>query len=196
MTSGLTEYAFCMSKEHKPTSKLVEESLRLAGGVRDPKVKKIVANRYEKALSLLPEEAVALFLLHKRELRVIVMPDPRLPVGMSTRTDGPPSGRRYTIFLYEEHTRWPEDHFLGALLRELGHVVAKRPPEAEWPEARGERARFKEMLECRADAMVWRWGLKHYNMSYLVATFPQHWVERIVKQIGKFFLNEKWEEYN
>lgn len=185
-----------MSKEHRPTSKFVEETLRLAGGVRDPKVKKVFADRYEKTLSLLPEEVLDLFLSRKRDVQVIVMPDPKLPVGMSTRTEGPPKQRRYTIFLYEEHSLWPEDHFLGGLLRELGHVVAKRPPEAEWPKARGERARFKEMLECRADAMVWRWGLRHYNMSYLVATFPQHWVERIVKQIGDFFLSEKWKAYD
>lgn len=185
-----------MSEEHTLTRKFVEESLRLAGGGRDPHVRKIIAERYEKALSLLPDEALDLFSSHKRNVQVIVMPDPKLPVGMSTRSEGPPKQRRYTIVLYEEHARWPEDHFLGGLLRELGHVVAKRPPEDEWPKVRGERAHFKEMLECRADAMVWRWGLRHYNMSYLAATFPQHWVDRIVKQIGDLFLTEKWEAYD
>jgi hypothetical protein len=185
-----------MSLEHRPAGKLVQESLRLAGGVREPEVKKIVAARYEKALTLLPDEVLDLFVSGKRKVRVIVMPDPKLPMGMLTRSEGTPRERKYTIFLYEEHGTWPADRFLGALLRELGHVVANRPPENEWPEARGDRARFKEMLECRADAMVWRWGLRHYSMSYLVATFPQHWVERIVKEIGDFFLKENWEEYD
>jgi hypothetical protein len=123
------------------------------------------------------------------------MPDVQFPVGMSTKTDGPAHKRKYTIFLYSEHTHWPEDHFIGALLHELGHVVAQRPPESEWPVSRAERARFKEMLESRADAMVWRWGLRHYNICYLCATYPEHWVHRIINNITKVLLEEGDNQY-
>lgn len=182
-----------MTREKKTTIQFVQDSLRVTGGGSDARAKEITASRYEKALSLLPDEVLDLFLSGRRQLKVIVMPDPKLPMGMFTRTDGPPKRRRYTIFLYEEHGSWSEDRFLGALLRELGHVVAERAPENEWPEGRGERARFKEMLECRADAMVWSWGLRHYSMSYIAATYPQHWVDRIVKQIGQCVLAEGWQ---
>ena len=179
-----------MIHDKKTTSQFVEDSLRLAGGTREPLAREIVANRYDKALSLLPDEVLSLFLSGKRQMKVIVMPDPKLPTGMFTKTDGSPGQRKYTVFLYEEHTSWPEDHFLGAFLRELGHVVTERPPEEEWPRNRGERARFKEMLECRADATVWQWGLRHYSIRYIAATYPEHWVERIVKQIGDYCLAE------
>jgi hypothetical protein len=64
------------------------------------------------------------------------------------------------------------------------------PPEDEWQATRGDRARFKEKLEHRSDAMVWRWGLRHYSMSYITATYPSHWVERIAEEIGKTMLDD------
>lgn len=171
-------------------AKYVSDHLRLAGGVRNPKVRDVASALFEKALSVLPEEVLDLFVSGARSLKVIVMPDAKLPLGMTTRSEGPPARRTYTIFLYEEHGGWPEDHFIGALLHELAHVVGERPPETEWPTSRGERARFKERLECRADSMVWRWGLKHYDMRFLTATYPQHWVERIVKDIERMLDEE------
>jgi hypothetical protein len=131
-----------------------------------------------------------LFLSESRHLTVTVMADTALPLGMATRPEGSPGKRRYTIVSYLEHAAWPEDRFIGAFLRELGHVVGQRPREDEWPVARGDRARFKEKLEHRADALVWRWGLRHYSMSYLVATFPEHWVERIVVEIERTLLED------
>jgi hypothetical protein len=118
------------------------------------------------------------------------MPNTALPLGMRTSSEGPPEARTYTIMVFREHEEWSENHFLGAFLRELGHVVAERPPESEWPTPRGERSRFREKLEYRADAMVWRWGLRHYSMSHLTATYQPHWVDRIVEEIGKILVKE------
>jgi hypothetical protein len=153
------------------------------------------AERFEKALSLLPEDVLKIFLAGARNLTVVIMPDAGLPLGMSTRSQGPPEARTYRIMLYEEQQEWSEDLFLGAFLRELGHVVAERPPEVEWPKSRGDRARYKERLEYVADAMVWRWGLRHYSMRHLTATYPKHWVEKIVVEIGKILLEEGEPQY-
>lgn len=141
--------------------------------------------RIGKAFGLLPEEVIDLFLSGSRSLAVLIVPDTGLPYGMSTASRGPADARVYTITVHEENQGWPEDLFLGAFLRELGHVVALRPPETEWPQSRGDRARYKERLEYIADAMVWRWGLRHYSIRHLTATYPEHWVERIVVEIGK-----------
>ncbi len=146
--------------------------------------------RVAKAFALLPEDVLDLFLSGARSLTIIVVPDQGLPYGMSTSSHGPSEAREYTITLHEENQGWPEDLFVGAFLRELGHVVAQRPPEKEWPRARGDRARYKERLEYVADAMVWRWGLRHYSMRHLTATYPEHWVERIVDEIGKVLLED------
>jgi hypothetical protein len=183
-----------MTHEKKTTRSMVQDSLRLAGGVRDCRNREIAAARYEQALSLLPEEVLDSFLAGRYAVRIIVMPDPQLPMGMSIKVEDSGNKRRYTIFVYEEQCGWPEDRFLGALLRELGHVVAGKPPEHRWPQARGERARFKEMLECKADALVWQWGLRHYSMSHLNATYPPHWVDRIVKQISEYMDSGEWHE--
>jgi hypothetical protein len=156
---------------------------RTTGAVRSQTLERIV-----KALSLLPEEVLGLFLSGSRSLTVIVEPDATLPYGMSTSSRGPAGAREYAIVLHEENQDWTEDLFLGAFLRELGHVVAQRPPEVEWPQTRGDRARYRERLEYVADAMVWRWGLRHYSMRHLAATYPEHWVERIVVEIGKILL--------
>jgi hypothetical protein len=141
------------------------------------------ATRIEKAFSLLPQYALDLFLLGGRDLRMVLDHSPGFPFGMKTSSSGTGSSRTYTITFYEEHGSWQEDLFLGSLLRELGHVAAGRPPENEWPLATGDRARFREALECRADSMVWRWGLKDYSMIHLNATYPSQWVERIVQDI-------------
>jgi len=158
--------------------------------VDNGKLKSVTLARFQKALECLPEDVLDLFLSGARQLTVLVVPDPGLPMGMSTRSAGPPDRRRYTVTVFEEHQSWAENHFLGAFLRELGHVVGGRPPEEEWPSSRAERALYKEMLECRADAMVWKWGLKHYSLSYLHATFPPHWVDRIVSDISRTILED------
>jgi hypothetical protein len=154
------------------------------------KERTVLLERFEKAFSVLPPEIAELFLSEDRTLSVVVLPDTKLPLGMRTKSEGPPEARTYTIMVFREHAEWSENHFLGAFLRELGHVAAERPPESEWPEARGDRSRFKEKLECRADAMVWRWGLRHYSMIHLTATYPAHWVDRIVAEIDKMLLKE------
>jgi len=147
-------------------------------------------DRIEKAFSLLPDEVLDLFLSGVRSMMVIIAPDQSIPYGMSTASQGPSRAREYTITIHEENQGWPEDLFIGAFLRELGHVVAQRPPESEWPQSRGDRARYKERLESVADAMVWRWGLRHYSIRHLTATYPEHWVERIVEEIEKMLLEE------
>ncbi len=168
----------------------VRKNARFASGLQHTDIQPVTRGRFEKAFSLLPEDVLDLFLSRHRSLAVIVTANSAFPMGMATSTEGPASSRRYTIVVYDEHQTWPENHFIGAFLRELGHVVAERPPEDEWPPGRGDRSRYKEKLECRADAMVWNWGLRHYSMSHLSATYPPHWVDRIVEDISKTVLDD------
>jgi hypothetical protein len=156
----------------------------------DGNARSIFFERIEKSFALLPEEVLDLFLKGSRNLVVVVMADTELPLGMGAKSEGPAKRRKYMVLTYSEHSTWPENRFIGAFLRELAHVATERPPENEWPLQRGDRARFKEQLEHHADAMVWRWGLRHYSMSYLDATYPPHWVERIVVEIGRILLEE------
>lgn len=179
-----------MATKEKSLDQYVRQIVHFTDALPDRDIRAIMVGRFQKALSLLPEEIQELFLSGSRNLTVAVMPDTSLPLGMATRTEGPTGKRRYTIETYIEHHDWPEDRFIGAVLRELAHVVVRRPPEEEWPVARADRARFKEKLELRADVTVWCWGLRHYSMAYLVATFPEHWAERIVTAIAKTLLEE------
>ncbi|MGB6063394.1 MAG: hypothetical protein WBG50_01210 [Desulfomonilaceae bacterium] len=179
-----------MSQEREAVAQYVREHVQFDRSGKSGKVISAAGKRFEKAFLLLPNEVLRLFLSGARNLTIVITPDPALPLGMSTKTQGPPNAREYKITVYDEHQEWPEDLFLGSFLRELGHVVAQRPPEDEWPTSRGDRARYKERLEYIADAMVWRWGLRHYSMRHLTATYPQHWVERIVVEIGKILLEE------
>ena len=172
-------------------SEYVRDHVRLSPHSKKRTVRADTSARIEKALSLLPDEALDLFLSNERLLTVIIEPDLKIPFGMNTRTRSYADGRKYTITIREEHEDWSEDLFLGAFLRELAHVVGEWPPEEEWPAARGDRARFRERMEYVADAMVWRWGLRHYSMRHLYATYPEHWVERIITEIGKIMLEDK-----
>ena len=180
-----------MTQETDAVAEYVREHVQIERSRNDKGSSPVSTDRFEKIFSILPEEVLDLFLTEARSLSVKVMPDPSLPLGMQTRTKGSVGRRKYTIVVYGEHFQWPQDLFIGAFLRELGHVVAERPPETEWPTSRGDRSRFREKLECRADAMVWRWGLRHYNMQFLTATYPEHWVETIIEQIGKMLLEEE-----
>lgn len=157
----------------------------------DRNARSIFHERIEKSFSLLPDEILRLFLKGSRKLVVVVMSDPQVPLGMATKSEGRAKKRKYSLLTYAEHASWPEDRFIGAFLRELAHAVAEQPPKDEWPALRGDRARFKENLEHRADAMVWRWGLRHYSMSFLAATYPPHWVERIIVEIGNVLQEEE-----
>ena len=168
----------------------VKKTLHVPGKDVSNETKRIAGERLEKVFSVLPDKIVELFMTGDRPLTIRILPDTGLPVGMKTSSMEHGQGPRYEIVVRDEHVRFPEDLFIASMLRELGHVVGEIPPEADWPATRGDRARFKESLECRADAMVWRWGLRHYSMRYLTATFPEHWVERIVEDIGKMLLTE------
>ncbi len=150
-----------------------------------------ICSRLVTAMKLLPDDELELFLSEGRKISMEIVVDPKLPFGIKTRSGGPLETRNYTIFICEECGEWDENRFLGALLRELGHIVAEIPPEEEWPVSRGDRARFKEYTELVADCMVWKWGLRHYDMSFLVSTFPPHWVERIVTDIEKLILADE-----
>jgi hypothetical protein len=177
--------------QNNPIAQYVKRIVRLETELADRDFESLLYERLEKAFSLLPEEVLGLFLKGSRTLVVEVMADTQLPLGMATKSKGAVRKRQYVVVTYPEHAEWSENRFIGAFLRELGHVVAQRPPEEEWPVSRGDRARFKERLEYQADAMVWRWGLRHYSMSFLSATYPPHWVERIVEEIGKTMLEEE-----
>lgn len=179
-----------MTSRKRSRDEYVRDVVRFAGVAPKSSLCATMLERFQKAFSLIPDEVADLFLARSLHLGVTVMPDTAFPLGMSTRSEGPSGRRRYSIVSYQEHGEWPEDRFIGAFLRELAHVAAQRPPEEEWPLPRAERARFKERLEHRADAMVWRWGLRHYSMSYITATFPAHWVEPILAGIEKAMLEE------
>ena len=146
--------------------------------------------RILKVFESLPPDVSDLFLNGFRNLKIVVVPDPGLPFGMKTRAHVSSNGLIYTISICDEAQDWPEDHFIGSVFRELGHVVAELPPEEEWPLNRGARARFKEQAECRADALVWSWGLRHYDIIFLSATYPSHWVDKIVNDISLMLLSE------
>jgi len=150
--------------------------------------KALFAERLEKSFSVLPHTILELFLLDERRIMIKITQDTGFPLGMHTTPQGDAGARSYDIVMLREHQNWSEDCFIGGFLRELGHVVCQKPPESEWPTARGDRARFKEHLEDAADTAVWRWGLRHYSMAYLQATFPPHWVERIVERVSEMML--------
>jgi len=180
-----------MTENTDNVSKYVKGILRFQSLGRNKEARSETALRIEKAFSLMPRDVLELFLSGERALQITVGPDTGFPLGMRTKTQGPPDDRKYAISMQEEEVAWPEERFLGSFLRELGHVVAQRPPESEWPEARGDRSRFRERLEAIADAMVWRWGLRHYNMSHLAATYPAHRLEMIITQIGEILEEEQ-----
>ncbi len=146
--------------------------------------KETTKSRVNKAFESLPRDVLDLFLKGARNLQIKIIPDPILPFGMKTRSESYLGELIYTLTVCDETQDWQEDHFLGSFLRELGHVVAMLPPECEWPTDRGARARFRELAECKADAMVWKWGLRHYDIIYLSATYPSHWVDKIVNDIS------------
>ena len=148
----------------------------------------VTESRIMKAFDNLPLEILNLFLDGSRNLSIRIIPDPKLPFGMRTITKRSSNALVYTLNICDEAQDWAEDHFLGAVLRELGHVTAELPPEDEWPLERGARARFKESVECKADALVWSWGLRHYDIIYLSETYPSHWVDKIVDDISMMIL--------
>ncbi|MBI4963381.1 MAG: hypothetical protein HY913_08890 [Desulfomonile tiedjei] len=180
-----------MDERNNLIADYVKSIVSLKASVVDRQSLSVFYERIGKAFSLLPEEVLDLFLKGSRKLVVVVMADTDLPLGMITKSEGHAKRRKYTVLTYAEHVNWPENHFIGAFLRELAHAVSEKPPKEEWPVARGDRARFKEKLEHSADALVWKWGLRHYSMSHLAATYPPHWVERIVAEIEKTLLEEE-----
>jgi len=159
-------------------------------GIRFDKARiNLTKSRIIKAFDSLPIEILDLFVCGSRNLFIKMIPDPKLPFGMRTKTEKSAKGTTYWLNICDESQDWSEDHFLGSFLRELGHVVAELPPEDEWPQERGARARFRESVECKADAMVWSWGLRHYDIIYLSETYPSHWVDKIVNDISLMLLS-------
>jgi len=180
-----------MPGNEEALDRYVRDTLHWRSPGQDRQARAITALRIKKAFSLLPKKVLGLFLSHNRRLTIEVVEDTPIPLGMRTAAEGPAGARGYTISLHDEELARPEEFFIGSFLRELGHVVAERPPEDEWPKPRAERARFKERLESRADAMVWRWGLRHYGMIHLSATYPQHRLDAIVADIARVLLEEE-----
>lgn len=178
-----------MNKDH--IDKYLKSRVKFAYSDENPEQRSITIDRFSKAFSLLPPDVLDLFTSGKRKLSIRLVENLDLPFGMLTRTDGPRNSRKYAISAFREQEEWPEDLFIGCFLRELAHVVCERPPEEEWPPSRGDRARFKESLELEADAMVWRWGLKHYSLRHLNATYPKHWAEKIAEDIEILLNTEK-----
>ncbi|MFH0960185.1 MAG: hypothetical protein V1897_15940 [Pseudomonadota bacterium] len=173
-----------MAENRERISEFLNSRLDFGAITSDSNRGKTTSLRIVKAFESLPGEILDLFLTGTRNLRIRLIPDPILPFGMKTRSENCSGQLIYTLTVCNEAQDWDEDRFLGSFLRELGHVVAMLPPECEWPTNRGERARFRELVECKADAMVWKWGLRHYDIIYLSATYPSHWVDKIVNDIS------------
>ncbi len=176
-----------MEPREKEIHSYVQAHLQFDAVIGDNE-KAFFTKRLEKSFSVLPHTILEMFLLDQRRITIKITQDTGFPLGMHTTPRGNAAARSYDIVMLREHQNWSEDRFIGGFLRELGHVVRQKPPESEWPSARGDRARFKEQLEDAADTAVWRWGLRHYSMAYLQATFPQHWVERIVERVSEMML--------
>ncbi len=177
-----------MVEVNHAVSDYVERRLDFKGIKSDKSRIDVTEYRIIKAFDSLPLEILNLFLNGSRILSIKIVPDPKLPFGMRTIAERSSNGLAYTLNICNEAQDWAEDHFLGAFLRELGHVTAELPPEDEWPLERGARARFKESAECKADALVWSWGLRHYDIIYLSETYPSHWVDKIVNNISMMLL--------
>jgi hypothetical protein len=169
--------------------KYVADNLEFQFDEVDNQVKESASARFETAFLLLPGDVLEMFLSGSRRLKIRIAPNPALPMGMATSSEGDSTGGGYIITSYPEHLEWDERRFIGAFLRELGHVVLNRPPEVQWPTDRLERSQFKEELECKADAVVWKWGLMSYNVDYLYHTYPTHWAERIIGSIEELLEN-------
>lgn len=176
-----------MGPLHRDIHSYVQDCLQFDPRIGDQE-RALFTERLEKSFSVMPQTVVDLFLLDERRITIKIMPDTGFPLGMNTTPFGDSAGRTYEVVMLREHQNWSEERFIGGFLRELGHVVCQKPPESEWPTRRGDRARFKEQLEYLADTTVWRWGLRHYSMAYLSATFPPHWVERIVERVSEMVL--------
>ncbi|MGC8605765.1 MAG: hypothetical protein ACP5VS_19040 [Desulfomonilaceae bacterium] len=169
-------------------SDYVKRRLDFKGLKHDKSKIEATKSRVIRAFENLPLEILNLFLDGSRNLSIKIIPDPKLPFGMRTITERSSKELVYTLNICDEAQGWAEDHFLGAVLRQLGHITAELPPDDEWPKERGARARFKESIECKADALVWSWGLRHYDMIYLSETYPSHWVDKIVNDISMMML--------
>jgi hypothetical protein len=171
-----------MNTSHQEVMEFVANVVRFHPSL-DAAIRKRSKSLLRQAFFLLPAKVRDRFLGGIPPLSILVLPDEALPVGMTTGVEVLQSTRTYLITMHSEHLDWPDKDFIGAFLRELGHVEGRRPPEDEWPIPRAERSKFREILECRADAMVWRWGLKEYSLAHLNRTYPAHWMERIVADI-------------
>lgn len=175
-----------MNADEVSVGKYLKDNLEFHPDVADDQIREFAAARFTNAFLLLPGDILDMFLSGSRRLKIRLSPNTALPMGMATRSEGDSKVGKFIITSYPEHLEWDERHFIGAFLRELGHVVLNRPPEVEWPTGRLERSQFKEELECKADTIVWKWGLMSFNVDYLYNTYPTHWAERIIESIEKF----------
>ena len=176
-----------MGAEQADIHSYVQNCIQFDPVVGEPE-KRLFIDRLERSFSALPQRILQLFLLRERKITIRIIADTGFPLGMHTTPLGDSTSRTYDIVMLREHQNWTEERFIGGFLRELGHVVCQKPPESEWPTNRGDRARFREQLEYDADTAVWLWGLRHYSMAYLRASFPPHWVERIVQRVSELML--------
>lgn len=179
-----------MSEQPELLEEFVRSRLIVSKSLSNLQPVQEICSRFVKALKLLPDHEKQIFLSSNRNMSIEIVGDPKVPFGMKTRSTGHSETRKYTVIICRECGGWDENRFLGALLREFGHIITEIPPDHEWPISRGDWARFKEHRELIADSMVWKWGLRHYDMSYLVSTFPSHWVERIVTDIEKLIQSD------
>ncbi len=153
-------------------------------------------HRIAQTLDLLPDRAFDLFLNHHRDVAFRVLVQSDVPLGMRTLVSGPKHARQYSILLYDDQLHWKEKLFHGALLRELAHVVLEKPAPFELPVNRRERSMHIEHMEHRADALVWRWGLRDYSVHFISQTYPAQYVDRILMHVADLMLrpDPAWDE--
>jgi hypothetical protein len=139
--------------------------------------------RIQQAFGVLPPCVQDDFLAQGERLRIAVSYDTAPFMPMRTRSDDEGDSRRYRIILTEDHASLDQEEFAACLLRELGHVAAGIPPEACWPTDRREAAAFKELIEAKADLMVWKWGLKELSLLFLRNAYPPHRADSIIERL-------------
>lgn len=160
--------------------------LKIEGNVAAPGLKERSADLISQVLSLAPQDVLKTLLESDRSLAIRLSQDSGLPMPMKTTCKRHKGTNQYTIYMQPHHADLSRNVFIGAFLREIAHVVLEIPPKEEWPSDRRQRAEMKEDLELKADALVWSWGLRHYDLAYIWATFPNHIAEQLISDIENY----------
>ncbi len=175
--------------KNKPDLQLmdhVRSILKIEGKISDQEIQEQIVGLVTEVMKIAPEEVSRELLERERSLTIHVTQDSGLPMPMKTTCKRDKGVNRYTIAMQLHHVDLSRNVFVGAFLREIAHVVLEIPPEQEWPTDRRIRAEMKKDLELKADSQVWSWGLRHYDIAYIWATFPNHIAEQLISDIENY----------